>query len=520
MKRFCTYLAATSIAMCVWPNLGFAQDDEPAKATSADTQVATEVDSEDPSGRPPGVFTYRIWGQLADTPEFAGGEGERQALSQLVRGRIGIEGDKYLLFSEIDILAGHLAGDPMPAVPEEADSGTQPRRDLLETGRLAELRQFYGQWTSPVGQLAGGLRLSQWGLGILANNGSLDSEGVFNQHFGGDRVLRATFATAPLRPLMDGAFAKDLYLAVGGDLVYRDENADLLAGDQAWQGVLAALYDTEQTKGGTYIVYRDQTDRDGDFLQITAVDLYGDHVWELGDDWAVRTAAEAAYLVGQTNRTLTSSGGEPVGVMGLGAAAETGLEYRPASLELELLAGYASGDANSSDDTQYRFRFDPNYNVGLVLFDHYLPAVTRASLDAIDDPARSGGPPKGAGGLINDGGIENAWYLAPRLVWGSQDSWLAGVGLLWAQANQPVADPYQSFVNGGVPTGLNGAPASTDLGWELDTALQYRFEPIDRLQIEAKGEWGLLFPGEAFESASGDPASPQSLARLRMSVIW
>jgi hypothetical protein len=492
------------VALLLTPAIAVA--DEPPELPVEPQDVESKQQDE-----PLGMLMYRIWGDTGD---------DRSAVRQYIRGRVGMQNEAFKFVGEVDILAGQLAGDADPLIPEDAVSGTRADRDLLDSGRLVDPRQFYGQWLSPVGQLRAGLQTSQWGLGILANSGAASTEGLFNQHFGGDRVIRAVFATAPLRPIDDKSFLKDVYLAVGGDFVWRDENADLLAGDQALQGMTALLYDTDDTKAGTYVVYRNQTDRDDDFLEIWAFDVYGDHTLTVAEDWTFRAAAESALLTGESNRTLTQDG-QAVSVLGLGAAAEIGARFEPAKTSLELRAGYASGDANTDDDTLYRFRFDPNYTVGLVLFDHYLPAVTRRSHDAIHDPSRSGEAPKGIGGLVNDGGIENAYYLSPRLLYGSEDGFLTGVSFLWAQAAQPLYDPYLTFESGGSPVGVNGrTPASDDLGVEIDAAIQYRFEPIERLTLEMKGEYGIFFPGEAFDDASGAPQGAQSLARVRMSVLW
>jgi hypothetical protein len=499
-----TILLAPSIAVA----------DEPPQAPVDAEEIpvdAEDADASSQSDEPLGMLRYRVWGDAGD---------DRVALRQYLRGRVGMQNETFKLVGEVDILAGQVAGDADPLIPQDAVSGTRASRDLMASGRIVDPRQFYAQWLSPVGQFRAGLQTSQWGLGILANSGAADTEGLFNQHFGGDRVIRAVFATAPLRPISEHSFLKDVYLAVGGDFVWRDENADLLAGDQALQGMTALLYDTDATKAGSYVVYRNQTDHDDDFLNVWAFDAYADHTVSFADDWKFRGAAETALLTGESDRTLTQDG-EPVSVLGLGAAAEFGARYEPAKTSLELRAGYASGDANTDDDTLYRFRFDPNYTVGLVLFDHYLPAVTRASHDAIHDPTRSGSAPKGIGGLVNDGGIENALYLSPRLLYGSEDGFLTGVSFLWAQSAQPVYDPYLTFESGGSPVGVNGrTPASDDLGVEIDAAIQYRFEPVDKLVLETKGEYGIFFPGEAFDDASGAPQGAQSLARVRMSVLW
>lgn len=522
MNLLCKALLSVASLTLLVPSAASAQTgaDGAEAEPSGEAVVSTDQSIDSTPEQRPGELMYRVWGDRADNPAFADGADQRMALRQFIRGRLDLTSDKLEFHAEMDLLAGQIAGDQAPTVPEEAQTGTRPTRDPFDSGRFVDPREFYAQWLTPVGQLRGGLQTSQWGLGILANSGSVGTEGLFNQHFGGDRVLRAIFATAPLRPISETGFTKDFYLAVGADVVWRDENADLLAGDQAIQGVVAAMYDTEPTKGGAYVVYRDQTDRDEDFLRVWAFDLYGDHEFTVADDFRFRAAAEGALLTGETNRTLTQEA-DPVSVLGLGAAGEFGAHYDPLQLGLQLRAGYASGDANTDDDTLYRFRFDPNYNVGLVLFDYYLPAVTRTSVQAVHDPSRTAQAPKGVDGLVNDGGVENALYVSPRLMYGSQDGFLAGASLLWAQAAKPLYDPYNSFENGGSPTGINGRkPASDDLGMEIDAAAQYRFEPVDTLTLEVKGEYGIFFPGEAFADASGNLDDPQSLGRVRLSALW
>jgi hypothetical protein len=207
-------------------------------------------------------------------------------------------------------------------------------------------------------------------------------------------------------------------------------------------------------------------------------------------------------------------------ILALGAAAEAEVRWKPLDMTVRLKGGYASGDANPDDDTLYRFRFDPNYKVGLIMFDHYIPAVTRAAYSRAADPSRAGEPPKGLAGLVSDGAVENAVYLNPMLLFGNPDGLLTGVGILWAQSAVPLYDPFNSFANGGAPTGPRGAEASRDLGVEVDVAAQYRHKLISQLQIEGKAEYGILFPGEAFNDAVGNPASPQNLVRARIALLW
>ncbi len=52
--------------------------------------------------------------------------------------------------------------------------------------------------------------------------------------------------------------------------------------------------------------------------------------------------------------------------------------YATESVEALLDAGYASGDGNPFDDEVTSFTFDPDFNVGLVMFEEYLAGLTAA----------------------------------------------------------------------------------------------------------------------------------------------
>lgn len=505
------------------PQAVFAQQaGEPGAGDARLVEQVAQTDAQDeaPAAPDPLQLHYRVWGEHAGAPGYGSEVDDQAAIRQYIRGRVNLVGEQFALHAEADLLGGQLWGDEAAPMPARADTDTRATRDLFDTGRLVDPREFYAQWDSPVGQLRAGLQTSHWGLGLIANGGAAEQEGFFNQSFGGDRVLRAMFATAPLRPFVQGGFTDDIYLALGADLVWRDENADLLAGDRAWQGMLAAFYRTQKLAGGVYAVYRDQDDSDGAVLRVWVFDGFVDYTFAPLQDFEFRVAGEVAVMRGESDRTW-SQAAEPININGLGMAAELQARYTPLELGLELRAGYASGDADSDDDTLYRFRFDPNYHVGLVLFDYYLPAVSRQVVDNIFDPARSARPPRGIDGLLNDGAVENALYLSPQLVYGGAEGLGAALGMLWAKADQPLVDLYKTFENGGEPVGVRGRiPASDQLGVEFDAAARYRWRPVDELMLEVKAEYGIFLPGEAFADAQGNLAGAQSLGRARLSVLW
>lgn len=474
-------------------------------------------------GAPTG-FELWMWYSSHELPSLEADDGQRRGLYERLRGRVNLTFGQAQVFLEADVLTGQLAGDAPEAQPERADTGTAPRVDVLETRDLVGIidpRAAFVGYTTPVGLLRVGMQQNVWGLGLLANGGASDPDKLFNQPFGGDRVLRALFATTPLAAIDGFEAGKNLYLAVGADLVWRDENADLLAGDEAYQGVVSAFFRDEATTIGFFGVGRSQTDRGGATLDVIALDGAATHEWGT-EDWEYEVGAELAWIGGDTTRALPQTGGlEETKLSGIGLATELAASHRPSSVGMRLLGGWASGDANPDDDTLYRFRFDPNYRVGLILFDTYLPSVTRANYRGVTDLDRQGQAPRGVDSLISEGGVENAYYVQPQLTFGSPEGLMTGIALLYAVADTPVADLYKSFANGGGQVGPFGRrEAASELGTEVDVAVQYKFELWQQLALQLKAEYGIFFPGEAFEDASGNSASAQSLLRARVALTW
>lgn len=473
------------------------------------------------------MLELRTWGENQTLPDFDGAEDERvRALHTRLRTRLMWEPvqDRLGLELEADFVSGRVLGnqDPSAAAPQEVITGTRAEQlaygEVL--GAIIDPRAANVTYTSRLGRVSAGLQGSDWGLGLLANSGQRRDDRLFGQSFGGDRSARLLVGTAPFARA-EVPWAEKLFVGAGGDLVWHDEIADFQRGDRAYQGLVSMFLRDDDRFGGVYVVGRRQEDADGARLDIVGVDGAFKREWS-GDQFEVGVGGEVATLRGSTTRALpTTAAADEVRIKGVGAALEADLLHRASEVGGKLLTGVASGDANADDLVQYRFRFDPNYKVGLILFDSYIPAMTRAWYRDADDPGRTASAPPGIEQLISEGGVENAYYINPQLTFGNPDELLAGVGVLRAWAHQPPGAPVATFENGGVPTGVRGASdVSRDLGWEVDAAVQYRWGFTDALALELKGEFGILFPGDAFADAAGEPAPPESMARGRVSLIW
>ena len=78
--------------------------------------------------------------------------------------------------------------------------------------------------------------------------------------------------------------------------------------------------------------------------------------------------------------------------------------------------GYASGDANPYDGTIKRFTFDPNHQVGLLMFPYVLHFHTARGATNAQDPGLLARPLPGSRFLASKGGVFGASYLNPVVV--------------------------------------------------------------------------------------------------------
>lgn len=408
---------------------------------------------------------------------------------------------------ELDVFSGQLFGDTwaLPALDERG-------RDALDAVSLAGVvpRKASIGGRLPWFDVEAGLTSATWGLGMVANDGGADP--LFGRTDFGDRTLRLRLATTPFRG--DGPDGRlPLYVLAAGDRVLADELARWSEGDRALQGILAALFVRDPApaadgrastrRAGLYAVYRDQRSADGASLRAQVVDGFVD--WTARPaGWWLRGAAEGAWTEGSTDasRTYLAPSGVRIRQAGLTARLEAGRGPVTALLR----GSYASGDSSPDDGVVSEFRFDRDLDVGMVLFDEYLGALNLAAWRSATDPARAAAPPDGADLLVDEGAFHGAAAVQPAVILAPLSALELRAGAVLAWSTGPIANPYTSFVNGGVPTNHLGA-ATGDRRWlgaELDWAVATREGDLAgwavRPSLELQG--GHAFPGRALRGPS------------------
>jgi hypothetical protein len=432
--------------------------------------------------------------------------------------------DKLNVVGQIDVPRGLLGGQ----LTHHVDSADMPYDEHMPI----ELhpRWLYLEYLSPIGLFRVGQQPSHWGMGILANDG--DHPSLFGDYYRGAIVERVLFATKPAG--IDSPFS----LALAGDLVFRDPNAELSDGDKAFEGVLAAFYqDKRDNMLGFYGVYRYQRRTQSDLtarafdetLKVWVLDSSGRFNARIpGVQGHVFGEYEVAYELGDTSylRTLSQAAGherEDIRALGaalrFGAATTTGQgDDRWGDFVASLEWGWAQGDANPYDGVSHRFRFDPNHNVGLILFDEVLNWKTARAANIASDPGLTQRPAPGVDLLPSNGAIFGATYLNPTVVIRPVRPLDLKLGAVIAESTADFVDPVAVSVKGRYQNYDGGDPKSHDLGIELDGGFEYRLALDFDMTLALGAQGGAFFPGNAFADASGHKMSNQYLAVGRLGL--
>jgi hypothetical protein len=252
-------------------------------------------------------------------------------------------------------------------------------------------------------------------------------------------------------------------------------------------------------------------------------------------------AAEGALVFGSTNMIRTNDQARDdasTAVRAFGAAARIGgvpRAYAPITKTYGILdpvtygdvvgqfeVGYASGDADPNDGTEKRFSFNPNYKVGLVLFDEVMRWQTARAATAAMDPLLQNGnrPTPGVDLLPSNGGVFGAQYINPTMIVRPR-RWLdLKAGMVVAQTTADYVDPYRVAVNGAYTNYRGGNPRRHDLGVELDAGIEARIPLEYKMTLALGAQGGVLFPGGALANDIGETMKAPWLAIGRVGLLF
>ena len=366
--------------------------------------------------------------------------------------------------------------------------------------RAAQLKRKFGS----VG-VQTGITTSHWGLGLIANDGN--HEQLFSRVDYGDRVFRTAAVTKPIDKVV---------VMVGGDWVLEDDIGGYTDGHMAYQGLASAQYMASKDNAvGLLSVYRNQTKIDsGKSLEGMILDVYAKGVQSVGGV-DLYGAVEGVYLHGDHGQISNRMNPDGLKVRSYGAVAE--LEMRHPTVDVGLNAGFASGDANPSDEVYSTFSMDRDYNAGSMIFDLHQAATEVATYNLITDPEHAGNPPDGVEFAVTEGAIRQAMYLQPTLTYKNFADWMdVAVGSVMAWQTVPVSSPFISYRNGGEAVNHFGEPTTGyQLGVELNWAVMINHEYDSGLKNGLSIEGAHLLPSENLGVDSA-----LSMIRIQSNIGW
>ena len=373
------------------------------------------------------------------------------------------------------------------------------------------LRRAWVEFMIPVGQLRVGRMGTQWGLGLLANDGN-GLEGDFGDARFGTTNDRILFATRPLTifnaivnndrsetplifvaaydkivedPFLDRSdFRFDDSMDARNELPFRRFVRHF---DDVQQVVFALIWNDKDLSFGeagdqlTVGIQGTERWQESSESSVLIYDMYWRFKYSAFGKSGPRLISEAEILTiqGQSRAISVGTLTEPNvynGVVRVGAEATAW----DAVLEL----GSASGDAVIADGDFTSRAFNPDYRLGLIMFPIVMQARTAHQFQ--DNPA-----------LWSKGGVYNANYLFPlaRFRPTKNVEFVGALLLAWADQLTPVIGGSQRD-DGSVECGLFESDCA--LGWELDTAMKVKWGENDLMRWST--EFGLMSPGKALET--------------------
>lgn len=281
--------------------------------------------------------------------------------------------------------------------------------------------------------------------------------------------------------------------------------------------------DTDELRLGTYLVWR-KSDR-GSTQPSTLVSVADDTGSDIfiADFWGrlrygpLYAETEVLAIFGETfggvpfpsknqkKEANIHGGAARFGYFGVNEAGEPGVE---AILEL----GHASGDDDPSDEEFSQRALNPDFNVGLILFEETLREL---SARTYGPPFVSSENPDGATGFFSNGGVINANYLHPKLRYhlpGKKVTVVAAALMAWVDT-LAIGDPNMFFADSGC--GSAAGCAGSYLGTEFDLAVKAQFSGKMHFSLET----GYLMYGDALKFVLPN-ANGSFTLQSRVAFLW
>lgn len=409
--------------------------------------------------------------------------------------------DIYTFRFKGDLMAGLVLGEE-PNVYTEYSHDPRYMDKIFPSWidlREVSIERFTRRWILRIGHEG-----SKWGLGIVANDGSV--ENIWGDDYIGDIVERA-MVILPVKEKPLTLFGLAL------DFPFRDSFGGLYYGDLPLQGIFLFMMRGKDWEAGIYIVQRYQEFDEGGMLNGRAYDLY--FKWM---NSRVTISGEGALMEGRTDYLRSYSAPKGVNVLSGGGVIRGDVKFGRHFIRVE--GGVATGDQNPFDKKLTQFSFNPDYNVGIVLFEEVRALISLADSGRVANPQIAGSPAPGVRLIPTNGGVSNCIYGTISGIIRPYESGTLKVGYIWARAVVRPIDMFRTFENGGVPTNYLGRPyPGLEYGHEFDLGFSHNFA-LRSGELTAGFEYGILITGNAFKDEFGNRQSTISKFQGRLGLKW
>lgn len=405
---------------------------------------------------------YQMRGRLFDTLSLNRTLPGSEGLSWYVQHRLWLRprilvSDQVVLVVDVKALDNVLWGDA-PVYQGLGTVDAPPDLELLSDrldaigtaadGRAAVDISLWRAWAeihTKFGTFRFGRMPLNWGLGIWQNDGL----GVNADY--GDSADRISWEHV----------IQNIWVRVAADI---NTEGLIHATDDTTSFNAAVGYRTERMQGGVQFQYRHRNAAGAVFNLYTVDGAFDLQFGPIG---------VAGEVVGQFGDGELTSGIDNVRLASAGAAVDLSLNLEKAEVHLD--AGMATGDGTPGDQKMRTFTFDPDYNLGFILFEQGMPV-----LEEISATGERG--ERDTSNVLTGNGVSNALFLRPRGSYQLVRGLWADLSFLTARTAK-VPDAQKELGRVGY-------------GYEFDVGLRY--QGIEHFMI--MGQFGAFIPGRLFSN--------------------
>ncbi len=363
-------------------------------------------------------------------------------------------------------------------------------------------REIYLKYSHRNFRIAAGQKLSQWGTGMIINNG--ESRSLIGDNYQGDTSAGLFLSFMPLGSFTRPDISDRIELNIGAGLIIRDNFMDIRYGDNGYHLTASLVYDSESgmdLKDGFKVGFLysgrfiESLFGENTILNIYDVFIKKEHY--LYNDITspnIFFYFESAVISGLREKRFRGLLSE-YDIFSYGLLIRTGITDRDYRLYLDI--GFASGDDNPFDNKEKAFRFNTEFKEGMILFPELYGFSSAASslrsmnLLFYDEPEYISDPE-------TNGSISNTIFASLNLEYQFAGLFKFISSVLLAGTSEDMIDPYYSYMSDNKKNFFNSFSTSNLLGLELDFGVEREWFRNRYFRLKSLIAYGHLFAGGAF----------------------